>query len=275
MNKIDSIKAIVLDLDGTLLTPDLKILENTKNILLKAKNNGVKIIIASGRTPQTAVKMTKILEINSPMVLANGALIYNPIDKSIISSNPISRDTINYLLNLSAEIKISLNIYTPHCIYMEEEKIDDYIKDSGDARENLIDQKLYNFNDDIALKCEFFGKDQGYNESLRKLVIDHSKNISEDLYITSAHPNYLEILNKKSNKYFGIKKVLKLESIDEEQALIFGDNHNDIEMLSKFTNTVAMGNAKNNIKEVAKYTTKSNFQDGIFYFIKDMTTILD
>lgn len=275
MNKLEDIKAIVLDLDGTLLTPDLKILENTKNILLQAKENGVKIIIASGRTPQTALKMTKSLNINSPMVLANGALIYNPCNNNIISSNPISNDTIKYLLNLSSEIKISLNIYTPHCIYMEEEKIDDYIKDSGDARENLINQNLYNFNNEIALKCEFFGKDQGYNESLRNLVIDHSKNISEDLYITSAHPNYLEILNKESNKYFGIKKVLELESIDEEQALIFGDNHNDIEMLSKFTNTVAMGNAKNNIKEAAKYTTKSNSQDGIFCFIKEMTTIIE
>ncbi len=275
MNKLNNIKAIVLDLDGTLLTPDLQILNNTKNILLKAKTKGIKLIIASGRTPQTALKMTKSLDINSPMVLANGALIYNPSDKRIISSNPISNDTIKYLLNVSKDIQISLNIYTPYCIYMEESKISDYIKDSGDERQNLINQKHYNFDDEIALKCEFFGKDQGYNEDLRKLVINHSKNIDEDLYITSAHPNYLEILNKESNKYFGIKKVLELESINEDQVLIFGDNHNDIEMLSKFTNTVAMGNAKNNIKKAAKYITKSNSQDGIFHFIMDCTNILE
>ena len=156
MNKLDNIKAIVLDLDGTLLTPELKILDNTRNILLHAKNKGIKIIIASGRTPQTAVRMTQELDVSSPMVLANGALIYNPTDKSILDYNPISTDTIKYLLSLSKEINISLNIYTPYCIYMDEHKINDYIKDSGDDKKNLI-------------KTHAIGP-TGWNEALKEIL---------------------------------------------------------------------------------------------------------
>lgn len=273
MNRLKNIKAIVLDLDGTLLSPDLEILENTKNALLKAKAAGVKLIIASGRTPQTALVMTKDLNIDVPMVLANGALIFNPTTKEIIDSISISSDTIKYLLKLSHQINVSLNIYTPYFIYMEENKIEEYIKDSGDDRKNLINQDLFDFDKDIALKCEFFGKNQGYNEELQALIFNHTKNIEENLYITTAHPNYLEILNKKSNKYYGIKRVLELEGIKDDEVLVFGDNHNDIEMLTKLPNTVAMGNAKLPIKKVAKYTTKSNSQDGIFHFIKNNTNL--
>jgi len=274
MNKITNIKAIILDLDGTLLSPQLNILDETKKVLLQLKDKGIKIIIATGRTPQTSIPMTRSLKIKEPMVLANGALIFDPQKNNIIDSIPISSKTIDYFLSLSKEIKVSLNIYTPECIYIEEDKIDSYIVDSADDRKNLINQELFDSKKDVAVKCEFFGKNQGLNKDLLDLVLKKQKDIIEELYITSAHVNYLEILNKKANKYFGIKKVLNLLNIKDEEIIVFGDSHNDIEMLSKFPHTVAMGNANSEIKKSAKYTTKSNYEDGIAYFIKEHTQIL-
>ena len=274
MNRIKNIKAIILDLDGTLLTPQLNILDETKKVLLQLKEKGIKIIIATGRTPQTSIPMTKSLDIKAPMVLANGALIFDPQNNNIIDSIPISSKTIDYFVSLSKQIKVSLNIYTPECIYIEEDKIDAYIVDSADDRKNLINQDYFDSKKDVAVKCEFFGKNQGINKELQNLVLSKQSEIIEELYITSAHVNYLEILNKKANKYFGIKKVLNLLNINEDEILVFGDSHNDIEMLSKFPHTVAMGNANFEIKNSAKYTTKSNYEDGIAYFIKEFTQIL-
>ncbi len=273
MNKINNLKAVVLDLDGTLLSSNLKILEETSNTLNNIKENGIKIIIASGRTPQTAIPMTKSIEIKAPMIMANGALIFDPSNNEIIDSTTISKDTIKYFLNLSKEIKTSLNIYTPNFIYLDEDKIEPYMIDSGDKKENLININNLNLDNEIVVKCEFFGKNQGKNPKLRDLVKKKSLEVEEDLYITTAHANYLEILNKKVNKYNGIKKVLNKYNIKDDEVLIFGDSHNDIEMLDNFPHTVAMGNAEPCAKKVAKYSTKSNNDDGISYFIKEYTDL--
>lgn len=274
MQKINNLKAVVLDLDGTLLSSNLQVLSETCNTLKTIKENGVKVIIASGRTPQTAIPMTKSIDIESPMVMANGALIYNPKTNEVLDSTIISKDTIDYFLTLSKEIKTSLNVYTTNYIYLDEDKISPYILDSGDKKENLINIENLNLDNEIVLKCEFFGKNQGKNQKLKDLVYKKSQDLEEDLYITTAHDNYLEILNKKVNKYNGIKKVLDSYNIEDEEVLIFGDNHNDIEMLDKFPYTVAMGNAEPCAKEVAKFTTKSNNDDGIDYFIKKYTDLI-
>ena len=274
MNKINNLKAVVLDLDGTLLSSNLKVLEETSNTLINLKKNGIKIIIASGRTPQTAIPMTKSIDIKAPMVMANGALIFDPAKNEIIDSITISKETIKYFMNLSKEIKTSLNIYTPSCIYLDEDKIEPYMIDSGDKKENLINIDKLNLDNEIVVKCEFFGKNEGKNPKLKELVNKKSEEVKEDLYITTAHANYLEILNKKVNKFHGIKKVLKYYNIDDDEVLIFGDSHNDIEMLENFPHTVAMENAEPCAKNVAKYTTKSNNEDGIAHFIKNFTNLV-
>lgn len=274
MKRIDNIKAIVLDLDGTLLSSNLRILDDTQKILKQLIKNGIRIIIATGRTPQTAIPMTKQLNIKAPMVLANGALIYDPITNQVIHSNSIKKNTVYSLLKLSKEINKSLNIYTPHCIYLEEERIIPYMKISGDDRNNLISQNQFNLENELVLKCEFFGTNDGKNDKLKKRVLRKSQEINDDLYITSAHTDFLEILNKNVNKLHGIKYVLNKFDISENQVLLFGDSHNDVEMLSNFPYSIAMGNAETSAKDASKYYTKSNDNNGISFFIKNYTNLV-
>jgi Cof subfamily protein (haloacid dehalogenase superfamily) len=274
MDKLKNIKAVILDLDGTLLSPKLIMLPETKRTLLKLKEKGIKIIIASGRTPLIACSKTKELNINLPMILANGALIFDPNTNSIIDKTEMSKETISFFLKLSKEINNSLNIYTPKYIYLDENKIDSYILEAGDERCNLRSHDQLIIENEILLKCEFYGKDNGINPDLKYLVVEKSKHLGEDLYITSAHINYLEILNKNVNKHNGVVKVLKMLNLREDEVIAFGDSHNDLEMLANLPYSVAMGNASDEVKQAATYTTKSNNEDGIAYFIKNNTNIL-
>lgn len=275
MRKIENIKAIVLDLDGTLLSSKLEILSETKIVLQELVKKDIIVIIASGRTPQTAIKMTKELNITAPMVLANGALIFDPKNEKVIKSDALKKEIVKSFLSLSKDINTSLNLYTPNCIYLEDKMINAYMNESGDDKENLISQDLFDLDKDIVVKCEFFGPNKGKDEKLKKIVLDHTKVLNQELYLTSAHVDFLEILNKNVNKVNGIKKVLNNLNIEEDNVLIFGDSHNDIEMLDNFSNSVAMGNAEKSVLDVAKYSTLDNNNNGIAEFIKKRTNLLD
>ncbi|MGD1816801.1 MAG: Cof-type HAD-IIB family hydrolase [Pleomorphochaeta sp.] len=274
MNKLKNLKAIILDLDGTLLNPQLTISEDTKNTLIQLRKSGVLIIIATGRTPQTAIPMTKDLNINVPMVLANGALIFDPLTEQIIDTISISENTVSYLFDLSKQLSKSLNIYTPNNIYLEDDKIRPYMMESGDSGSNLLPHSKLDLSNEKVLKCEFYGKGEGVNKELINLIKEKSKVLDDELYVTSAHINYLEILNKQVNKYSGIINVLNKLGLKDNEVLAFGDSHNDLEMLDKLPNSVAMGNAGDNVKQVAKYVTKLNSEDGIAYFIKNNTDLI-
>ena len=75
------------------------------------------------------------------------------------------------------------------------------------------------------------------------------------------------LTNKDSTKGKTIKKLLEYLNIEPESVLAFGDNYNDISMF-EVVDGVAVENAQDSVKQLAKYTTKSNEEDGVSYFIK-------
>lgn len=76
------------------------------------------------------------------------------------------------------------------------------------------------------------------------------------------------LTNKDSTKGKTLKKLLEYLDIDSSSVLAFGDNYNDISMF-EVVDGVAMENAQESLKEVAKYLTKSNEDDGVSYFIQN------
>lgn len=269
MNLPKTIKAVILDLDGTLLTQELIISEKTRNKLLRLNKEGIHLIIATGRTTQAAILKTKELNISCPMILANGALIFDPVKNDIIDSIEMQSSTVSHFLSLSKELNKSLNIYTPYRLYIEDEKMDLYVQQAGDDKSNLFSQSKIDIENEKILKCEFFEQDCGNDSQFIQFLKEESKKLSEELYITSAHPNYLEILNKDVNKYTAVTKVLEMLNLEEDEVIVFGDSHNDLEMITNLPYSVAMGNASDEIKNVATFITKSNNSDGIAHFLSN------
>lgn len=89
-----------------------------------------------------------------------------------------------------------------------------------------------------------------------------------DFDIIRWHPVAVDILPKGGSKAKGIEKIVQKLGILEDNVYAFGDGLNDIEMLSTVKNSVAMGNAEEEVKEVAKYVTKSVEDDGIVHGLK-------
>lgn len=76
------------------------------------------------------------------------------------------------------------------------------------------------------------------------------------------------LTNKDSTKGKTLLKLLKYLDMEPSSVLAFGDNYNDISMF-EVADGVAVENAQESLKEVAKYLTKSNEDDGVSYFIQN------
>ena len=77
------------------------------------------------------------------------------------------------------------------------------------------------------------------------------------------HPFFTDVIAGGVDKSVGIDKVLAYEGLSLDEAMAFGDGGNDMAMLSHVPCGIAMGNACEELKEVAAYVTASVDEDGV------------
>ena len=94
---------------------------------------------------------------------------------------------------------------------------------------------------------------------------------NEELAVTSSFINNIEITNIKAQKGPILKKYIESLGYRMDEVMVLGDSMNDYSMMCMdFGATVAMANADQQIKDAAKYTTRSNEEDGVAYAVEEM-----
>ena len=85
---------------------------------------------------------------------------------------------------------------------------------------------------------------------------------------------FLEVTNKKATKGKGVEFLRKYLNVKKNDVYVFGDSGNDISMIKKFKNSVAMGNGIDELKKRAKYITKSVEEAGVSYALKEILKVI-
>lgn len=90
-----------------------------------------------------------------------------------------------------------------------------------------------------------------------------------EVEVLATYPAVTEYNKKGISKGNSLSKL----GFDMDEIIAFGDSVNDIDMLKSAGIGVAMGNALEEVKQVADYITKSNDEDGIYYALKEFGII--
>jgi Cof subfamily protein (haloacid dehalogenase superfamily) len=85
---------------------------------------------------------------------------------------------------------------------------------------------------------------------------------------------FLEVTNKKATKGNGVEVLRKQLGVDKNEVYVFGDSGNDLSMIKKFKNSVAMGNGMDKIKKAATYVTIHVKDGGVPHALKEILKIL-
>lgn len=261
---------IALDLDGTLLTDKKEISEQTKQTILKAMKAGHIVVIATGRPHRASINYYHSLELDTPMVNFNGALIHHPSDdKWDVLHNPMPIRTAHKIIeacydlnvhNILAEVKdnVYLDQYDEDIINIFQSTQNDPPFTIGSLKNELKEDPTSIL---IHPKEENIHEIRAHLDGYHAELIEHRK--------WGAPLNIIEIVKKGMNKAVGLQKVAYYFNIPEERIIAFGDEDNDLEMIEYAGVGVAMGNAIDELKAVAKHVTGSNEEDGIGVFLEE------
>ena len=246
------IKAVILDLDGTLLDDDKKISDKTIDFLKSIKND-IKIILASARQISTIkpyLNQIDILDKDNYTICFNGSLVVNN-EEDIIFSSYIGKDVLNNIDSFILENNIKWTYY---------------LYDNRLLRNDIIDLNMF-INQNKIYKIVGVSA----TEEIQKIKKKLPKYILDNLEITSSEENRIEFVAKGMTKVKAIEMLLNKLNIRKEEIIAIGDGDNDIEMIKYAGIGIAMLNAPDIVKKHADIITKySNNNDGIYDVLKNV-----
>lgn len=243
-------KLVSLDLDGTLFNSHSKISTRNAHALALCHEHHIETVIATGRPPRfTFGHIPEVLE-EYYLVCYNGAHVYYNreliLEKAI--KNQTVRDIISYVHERDGSIRVALE--SKDIIYCNFEM--------SKVWPNIAYKPLDELHD--------------YDHICKLLLINHEavdfddlkKKFGQDCYIISTDQGRLiEIMDKRVSKFNAIKWIAARENIAIESVIAFGDDHNDLEILSGVGLGVAMANGVDCLKTIASEVTLTNDQDGV------------
>lgn len=258
------IKMLVLDIDGTILSAKTPITTKLIKYIKILKQNGIKVVIATGRMHKSAKVIAAELGTDDPIISYQGGMVIdksnNILDNRILDEN-LAREVIEYF----RKEKIHTNIYINDELIVEQEskEIIDYIEGKY-----VKYTKVETFDG-----LDFSGLNKvlaiNYNPDLiKKQVNVLQQRYKNKLYIVRSTPYFCEVANPTATKGNGIRFLAKLWNIKQEEIMAIGDQDNDIEMLLAAGKRIAMGNATEELKKVSNYITKTVDEHGVICAIE-------
>jgi hypothetical protein len=284
----------VLDMDGTLLNENQKISKQNILAIKKAKELGVKIVIASGRTIQGIENYLEELNLISDdeySVVCSGAIVMNNTKNKIIQSNPLNHEEIAYVFDLVKQLDIDLNMYANESILIHSNnyfsRIDSIannlplqIMNFESLNKDTLISKIMLINEDLSIAEELgalfpsiiiedtsIGSKEGYNKNLFKDISKLPVEFLKKFTVSKVTPFNVEVMKKSVNKRSGLEKLAEKLEIKSHEIICIGDSGNDRQMIEYAGLGVAMGNAFPEIKEIADYVTFSNEDNGVAHVI--------
>ena len=257
-------KAVFLDMDGTLLRSDHSVSEATIQTIRTLTGKGIPVILVSAR-PLNAVLPT-FHEIgipdDYPIITLNGSYIVEK--EQPIFQAQIDLPTVVAVAEQVRPFKATIAYYLQREWYSE-------VNDAWtDHEQKIMDVKIRvgpitELVKDWAARKIAPNKMMVMSEPPAILEIQkHLRSIYDgQLNIYPSKATYLEVMDKAGSKSNAVKFVSERMKLEPSEIIAMGDNYNDIEMIRFAGMGVAMGNAPDDIKALAKYVTDTNNDDGV------------
>ena len=273
-------------MDGTLLGEQHMISEETVQLIKEAQKKGIEFLVATGRAYNEARYILNQADIHCPAICVNGGEIRDK-DGNIEFAIGLDGNVSKEIEKVFNDFEVYFEIYTPSGTYTTDrnsgvnlvadiyhsvtpEHEIEVIRDVAEERflEGLIDtiesyHHVFDEEDCLVYKFLAFGLDEDVLEQTKAKLRE-----IEGVEVTSSGRHNIEVMHKDARKGVALQRFVEKHGITLEETMALGDNYNDISMLSVVGHSVAMGNAEQPVKDIAKEVTDTNVNDGVAKMIK-------
>ena len=267
MQKLEHIKLLAIDMDGTLVTSKKEITPRTADALRAAMQKGIEICIATGRYTTYLFDILRPLGITGPAVMGNGAAVMD--EKEMYFHSLISEADLRQIsaLCLKERAALFINVEGYTCCLDNDYTMQAARHWAADRPDNDIMATLHFYQDPEKLLADVIGKTGKlivlhFEEKRARELIEIFKKQS-NLGVIYSEFGHIDLANSGLTKLSGLKMVMEMKGLKPEQVMAFVDGENDTEMIEYAGFGVAMGNACAEAKAAADYVAPGNDEEGV------------
>lgn len=269
------IKALALDLDGTLLGLDNRISGRTLRTMRDCKARGIKLILCTGRSPEGAEDYRAALEAEGPQVYFNGAVVADMPGGRVTDTVLLDKAAADFCVDLARKLGIYFQIYLPapgdypgNLLMAEHQGTEsEMYRNHTGIRAHIGDLK------EVLARPENRGCIKGMFiaelEVLDTIRPYLAERFGGSVYIARTHNTFLEVLSPGASKGRGLIAALNRQGLRAAEVIAFGDEENDLPMFQAAGFSAAPANAKEQVRAAADFLTGPHFEDGVAAFLED------
>lgn len=264
-------KLITIDIDGTLINDQYEISEKTIEVINEAKQQGIHIVLCSGRPiggMKNYIETLGLNRVGDYAIAYNGALVQDTHTTESVIEFSLTLDHLQQLYDLSISLNSPMHYFTGKGVYTPNKDISQYtVYEAFINNIPLHYQEINEVATDIALSKIMF---IDHPENLKETIQQIPEELHEQYTIVQSAPHFLEFVHPTTSKGFAVQKLAEKLGIKQEEIMSIGDNGNDISMIEYAGCGVAMGNAVPDVKAVADFETLTNNENGVAHAIETL-----
>lgn len=271
-------KAVCLDLDGTLLDDNKKISDRSFLLLDNLIENGIEVIIATGRHFYMVSDFLKPLKRDIMVCANNGAMSRFKESNKLVNVEYVSNCKFLEIYNKALECGMNPYIYVDSFVDGYHLAIKDGQPKKSHFEENIVDKKIavdsvrYFSQIDVksletVLCIAFLDQKERIDEFFE--YFKDEEDLVKNMYFVPNGKKVLEFQSKKADKWIAITNYLKSKNISLSEVVSFGDEFNDKSMVKNSGMGFAMKNGIEELKSLTKNITEfTNNEDGVYFELK-------
>ena len=263
---------VFCDLDGTLLTSNLKITKQTKQTVKKLKDKNVEFVLTSGRSFRFVKNISNQLSDSDFVISSNGALIKNQKTNEILFLKSIPNKLVLKIFKLANKLECDAFIESADETFKNHEFETEVLSDIINTKQL---KQILKTMPIIKFCIESYNKQKLQTlikkiQKFKEIKIAHMSNVLYDP-LAPCSPNekfFIDINNKDVSKGNALNFFVDYLKVDKKNVVSIGDSCNDFSMFKISGTDVAMGNSLNDLKKSADFVTKTNDESGVAVFLE-------
>jgi 5-amino-6-(5-phospho-D-ribitylamino)uracil phosphatase len=272
-------RMIAIDLDGTLLSPRGEVTERTKAAIHRALGAGLLVCFATGRNYTESRTVLDAVEHYGSAVFVGGAMVIDTAKQvtlhRMLMDPHLAADVCQVLEDHGHAAMALQDTDCAGCDYLITDGVE--LNNSSKMWMRLTNAKvrrvpsLGNFSHEHTVRVGMVAEVDDIDDLKRTLSDRFGQRVfMHNIHVPAQHVQVLEVFDPSVNKWEGIMHVARAHGIAAEQIVAIGDDVNDLHMISNAGLGVAMGNARDEIKSIAKRVIGTNHEEGLARFLEEL-----
>jgi hypothetical protein len=253
-----TIKLLLADVDGTLVTPEKALTDRAVDAVRRLGEAGILFAVTSGRPPRGMSMLIEPLNITTPVAAFNGGLLVNR-DMSVIEQRVIPEDLVVPVAELNKSFGLDTWVYRGADWYVPDPKGAHVARETATVR---FEAKVMDSLDGLTSKvAKLVGVSDDLDAVARASQAAHDK-FGDHVAAARSQPYYLDVTHPDANKGAVAQYLSRTFSIPTDSIATIGDMPNDVLMFAHSGLSIAMGNASLEVQHAARRVTTSNADEG-------------